>query len=129
MHHRRRASDKENIWCASKQPGNGDLRGCRAEPLHGVGQGGRLQLSKAAAERKKRDAIEAAREIGNRRAFDGVREIELMPGPRRPPRISGILLGLRRRALDIPWAPARSASTNSPLSIHSCRSTDFWACV
>ena len=27
-------------------------------------------------------AIEAAREIGNQRAFDGVREIELMPGPK-----------------------------------------------
>src|SRR4029078_10552889 len=55
MHHRRRASDKENIWCASEQPGNGDLRGCRAEPLRRVGQGGRLELRKPAAERKKRD--------------------------------------------------------------------------
>jgi hypothetical protein len=55
MHHRRRASDKENIWCASKQPGNGDLRGCRAEPLRHVGQGGRLELRKAAAEWKERD--------------------------------------------------------------------------
>src|SRR6185503_8802528 len=55
MHHRRRASDKENIWCASKQPGNGNLRGCRAEPLRHVGQGGRLELRKAAAEWKERD--------------------------------------------------------------------------
>ncbi len=27
-------------------------------------------------------AIEAARELGNQRAFDGVREIEVMPGPK-----------------------------------------------
>ena len=55
MHHRRRASDKENIWCASKQPSNGDLRGCRAEPLRYAGQGRRLELRKSAAERKERD--------------------------------------------------------------------------
>jgi choline dehydrogenase len=30
-------------------------------------------------------AIEAARELGNQRAFDGVREIEVMPGPKATP--------------------------------------------
>ena len=55
MQHRRRASDKENIWCASKQPGNGNLRGCPAESLRHGGQGRRLELRKAAAQRKKRD--------------------------------------------------------------------------
>jgi choline dehydrogenase len=58
-------------------------------------------------------AIEAARELGNQHAFGSVREAELIPGPKATAEEIRELAGLLRRALDMPWGPARSAWISS----------------
>jgi choline dehydrogenase len=71
-------------------------------------------------------AIEAARELGNQRAFDSVREIEVMPGPKATAEEIRNLPGLARRASDIPSAHAKWVWTSSLLSTQSFACTALW---
>jgi choline dehydrogenase len=64
-------------------------------------------------------AIEAARELGHQRAFDAVRDVEVMPGPRRLTKIFASLPGRARRVLDTRPEPAKWAWMNSRSSTRS----------
>ena len=58
-------------------------------------------------------AIEAARELGRRNAFGDIRESELIPGPKRPPRTSGNSPDLVRPVLDMQLVRAKWAWISS----------------
>src|SRR5256712_11558023 len=79
MLHRRRACNKENVWCTSKQPCNGYLRGCGAEALRDVGQGRGLKLRKSAADRKERHVSDSVlSQDVNQRIVDSICQVVLV---------------------------------------------------